>query len=314
MRFPLLVVLLSLVLGVPALGAAQASPQEGQYNTLIQQALAEFNAQRWQEARSLFQRAHAIDPGAKTLRAIGNASFELGDYADAVRNLSASLVETRRPLSAEQQASAREVLARAETFVARVNLTLSPVDAHVLVDATPPYIRDGIIIVNPGRHELAFQADGFVEQRRMVDLRADAPVDLSITLVSESAVALAGPAAPEARPRTWKSWVGFSLVGVAGASAITSIATGIAGNSIHNDLESSCAGGVCDPSEADRIDRGRALVNASTATTVVAVATGAGGLVLLLLERHARNADDEPARIEVTPGPGTAGLGMTVSF
>src|SRR6478609_8057933 len=87
------------------LAAARASAQESdESKRLLQEALTEFNAGRWDEAYALFSRLNAQDPGARTLRGMGFSAFEARRYANAVIDLQAALVEKRRPLSADQRA------------------------------------------------------------------------------------------------------------------------------------------------------------------------------------------------------------------
>jgi len=60
-------------------------------------AVAEYEAGHYQEARALFRQAHEKSPTARTLRGIGMASFELRDYVEATRALTASLRDVRPP-------------------------------------------------------------------------------------------------------------------------------------------------------------------------------------------------------------------------
>ncbi|MCZ7679746.1 MAG: sigma 54-interacting transcriptional regulator [Sandaracinaceae bacterium] len=89
----------SLLLVALALVPARARAQDGeaQYRALIEEAVVEFDAGRFPEARSLFLRAHDLAPNARTLRGVGMASFEMRDYVEAYRALSSSLDETVRP-------------------------------------------------------------------------------------------------------------------------------------------------------------------------------------------------------------------------
>lgn len=56
-----------------------------QYESVISEALAEFDAGRWVEALTLFVRAKEIYPIARVLRGNRMASFEVRDYAAAVQ-------------------------------------------------------------------------------------------------------------------------------------------------------------------------------------------------------------------------------------
>ena len=61
--------------------SARASTTE--YEAMITDGLAEFQAQRYAEARALFERAHALSPNARTLRGIGMVAFEMRDRSIA---------------------------------------------------------------------------------------------------------------------------------------------------------------------------------------------------------------------------------------
>ena len=89
-------------------------------SVLIGDAVAEYDAGHFQEARALFRQAHESPPTARTLRGIGMCSFELRDYVEATRSLGASLRDTRRPLTERSRNGTRRLLlARAHTFVGR---------------------------------------------------------------------------------------------------------------------------------------------------------------------------------------------------
>ena len=126
---------------------------------LIGDAVAEYDAGRYEEARALFRLAHEKAPSARTLRGIGMASFEMRDYVEATRALSASLRDQRRPLTADQRKHAQALLARAETFVGQFALKLSPASLSVFVDGRPAVLEgDGSLLLALGRHEIRHAA------------------------------------------------------------------------------------------------------------------------------------------------------------
>lgn len=299
----------------PIATRAQATA-EVDYSTLIQLGLTEFNAGQWAQAREHFRQAQALDPGARTLRAIGFASFELADYADTVATLTQALAETRRPLSAEQVTATQALLTRAEAFVGRVQLAMTPASATVRVDGAPAARLDDTIILSAGTHRLEFSADGYAPETREVEMTVRATTQLSVELRSTNeATEPEEIDEPEpARSRTWKTPVGWSLVGVGGASGLIAILTGVRGQGIHDDLADRCPGGVCPADASGDISRGRALVNASTATTMLMVASGAAGAVLLILDRGHREEEDTTPTIEAAAAPGGFSIGMRGQF
>jgi tetratricopeptide (TPR) repeat protein len=100
----------------PEHGLAPATPVAGEdshYRQLIAQAVEEFHASHFVEARALFERAHAISPNARTFRGLGITAFELRRYTLAVRELNAALEDLRNPLPPALREEVSTALARA---------------------------------------------------------------------------------------------------------------------------------------------------------------------------------------------------------
>jgi hypothetical protein len=140
----------------PAPGAAATPDPATPPAELIGDAVAEYDAGRYEEARALFRAAHDKAPTARTLRGIGMASFELRDYVEAVRALGGALTEQRRALTDEQRQQVQQLLGRAETFVGRFALKLQPPDAALTVDDKPSAREaDGTLLLPFGHHRVA---------------------------------------------------------------------------------------------------------------------------------------------------------------
>ncbi|HTU60645.1 MAG TPA: hypothetical protein VMF89_19470, partial [Polyangiales bacterium] len=78
--------LLMLLLGLAVAASsahAQGKAPSPEYQQLIDRGLAAYQAQRPAEARSLFAQAHALQPGARTLRALGIADLALDNFTMA---------------------------------------------------------------------------------------------------------------------------------------------------------------------------------------------------------------------------------------
>lgn len=150
---------LAFLIGASAATTARAADDDSTpISVLIGDAVAEYEAGHYQEARALFRQAHEKSPTARTLRGIGMASFELRDYVEATRSLTASLRDTRRPLTAEQKRHAEALLARAHTFVGRFNMKLKPAGSSLFVDGHPAELEpDGILLLAFGRHQLSLR-------------------------------------------------------------------------------------------------------------------------------------------------------------
>ncbi len=143
-----------LALLVPDSSSAQDEPP-AEYEQLIEQALAESAASRFEEARVLFRRAHEVFPNARALRGIGMVAFEIRDYPDAIRSLRAALAHETRPLTEEQRAEATQILERAYGFVGRYELSAVPEGARILVDGREAEVEpDRTLLLAVGRHQV----------------------------------------------------------------------------------------------------------------------------------------------------------------
>ena len=144
-------------------GHANGSEQaDSSYDVLIREALSEFNALNYAEARSLFERAHALRPNARTLRGLGITAFELKRYVQAIQELEAALVETRTALTAKQHAEVEALIDKARGFVGKVRLELTPPDADVLVDGQPAAGSE--LVLDLGEHQVSVRADGYRDE------------------------------------------------------------------------------------------------------------------------------------------------------
>jgi tetratricopeptide (TPR) repeat protein len=181
--------------GVAAAQEGSASDADARYRSALKDALVEYDASHFEEARILFRRAHEINPNARTLRSIGMASFELRDYVAAVRALSAALVEMRKSLNAEQQTHAQGLLERSRMYVDVYTLKISPTDARVLIDGRSPDSEpDGTVLLGFGTHNLEASKPGFVLRTLVVNVRGGERKELAMNL-ERKPVAAAPPVA-----------------------------------------------------------------------------------------------------------------------
>ena len=148
----------ALLVAVGGASMARAAEDDTPVSVLIGDAVAEYDAGHFQEARALFRQAHEKSPTARTLRGIGMCSCEMRDYVEAARALAASLRETRRPLTAEQKKHAEALLNRANTFIGRFTVKFKPESASLFVDGHPAELEpDGVLVLAFGRHTLSLR-------------------------------------------------------------------------------------------------------------------------------------------------------------
>jgi hypothetical protein len=205
---------------------------------LIADAVTEYDAGRYDEARALFRLAHQKAPTARTLRGIGMASFELRDYVEAARSLAGALREERRPLTDEQRKQVEGLLARTDTFVGRFSLRIQPAGNDLLVDGQPSELEpDGSLLLGFGHHRLTARCPSCTPAQKTVEVEvlggehreieiAFAPAaqppapDLSLRTGGPVVSAVDQPAqpAPVGRDATPWFWAGAAGVGVVGAT------------------------------------------------------------------------------------------------
>jgi hypothetical protein len=201
------------VLMVSASAPVRAADDDTPVAVLIGDAVAEYDAGHYQEARALFRQAHEKSPTARTLRGIGMASFEMRDYVEAARSLAASLRDQRRPLTPEQKKHAEALLARANTFVGRYTVKFKPESASLFVDGHPAELEpDGVLLLAFGRHQISLRCASCAPAEKDEDVEVSGGEHKTIEL----ALAAAPPSAP--------ADTAGSVTGAAGASGGTIVA------------------------------------------------------------------------------------------
>ncbi len=146
---------------VPARSDVLAEPTG--YRGLIAEAVAEYEARHFEEARALFRRAHEMFPNARTMRGQGMAEFELRNYRGAIQCFESALSSRVRPLGPALRTETVRLIARAGRFVSRVRLTLHPSTASVLVDGVPvPDEPEAVLLLSIGSHTVEIRADGYL--------------------------------------------------------------------------------------------------------------------------------------------------------
>jgi len=305
---------------------------------MIDDAVLEFRAGHWEEARALFGRAHGIEPSARTLRGMGMTAFELRMYVQSIRELEAALRETRKPLDATMRAAAEALLSKARAFTAHVAIAPSPKNASLIIDGrqTQPE-ADGRFLLDAGTHVVSATAEGYKPASLRFSVEGGDDQTLQLTLEpflvmtggipaidplhpapvakSEPAAAPAPPPAapptPPPPPKKHDSTLGtLAWVTLGGAVAFGTGATvtWLIGDSAYKDLEDDCGKDqTCLQSQVD--DSG--VSNMDTLTNVflgVAVASGVASAVLFAVSLG-NASGEERGSVQV----GVAPTGVRVS-
>jgi hypothetical protein len=274
------------------------------YRNLIKEGLAEYDAFHFEEARSLFLRAHAMSPSARTHRAIGMTCFELRDYVCAVRNLSTALNDERRPLSPDQGKHAEDLLSRSQIFVDVVTLALTPPSARVLMDGAAAELEpDGTLLLDAGNHVLEASAPGMNSRSFPVSVKGGQHRRLVITLeagrraLSPSALdASLAQARAESSNGAAKAWL---IAG--GAAGLAAVGSGILWMNRKSQLDS-CkhpASGWSCTNESALSDQHKLAMGATIATGAAAVTMG----IIGILSWHSKPAAARHAQLDCSLSP-----------
>ena len=183
-----------LLLCVPTFVTAQTSEEVVVFEGVVSDGLRAYQAGQYVEARTRFERAHALMPSARTLRALGMTAVELRNYTAARVELEASLVDTRQPLTAAQRGEVSQMLTWMGSTLASVQVRVQPEGARILIDAKPGEAR---LLLEPGAHVLRVEADGYEPNEQRLELQAgqDRTLDVELSRVLVSALPALAPQA-----------------------------------------------------------------------------------------------------------------------
>jgi tetratricopeptide (TPR) repeat protein len=193
------------------------------YRELVAEAVREYTAHHFAEARALFHRAHRLYPNARTFRGLGAAEFELRNYGESVHCLEQALASTVRPLDPELRARTERLLVRARGFVARLQLSIQPASTIAMVDGVP-VVGAREILLEVGDHTVEFRAPGYLPERRKLTVHGGELRDLHVvlTLRVDGQPSARAPSRPALYKSPWL-WAGVGVVaaGVATTLALT---------------------------------------------------------------------------------------------
>jgi hypothetical protein len=334
----------SLTCAVPHARAQQTAPahppESPEYRRTIDDAVTEFRAGHWEEARALFARAHELEPSARTLRGLGMTAFELRMYVQSMRELDGALRETRKPLDGGMRAAAEALIAKARGFVARVEIVPSPKEASLIVDGRHAQLdTDGRISLDAGLHVVSASADGYKpaslrfaveggrDQVLQLPLEPLLPLTAAVPAIDPTrphqpatqpepeAQPVTPPPVPSAPPPAKPSpligtlaWVTLGGAVVFGGAAT---ATWLIGEGKYGDLEEGCGRTrTCEDAEIDE----SGIATTDTLTSVflgVAIASGVASGVLFAIALS-DSGEQEPAALSLGVAPG--GLQLRGAF
>jgi tetratricopeptide (TPR) repeat protein len=174
----------------PAPALAPATPpldasENPDYKRAVEDALKEYGLGHFEEARSLFRRAHGIYPNARTLRGLGMVEFELRHYVRASQLLEESLASTQKPLTDDQRRAVTSLLARTRQFIANYAVKVEPPrqDITLELDGKPVALdAAGRLSLEAGEHALRISAPDFEARELHIDVKGGEQQTLRIEL------------------------------------------------------------------------------------------------------------------------------------
>jgi hypothetical protein len=317
----LALVLLAVVSPAVAQGdPATPIPSEGsnEYRQLVQQALDEFERGNWDEAAGLFQQAHQISPSARTLRGMGLAAFEGRRYVASIDHLRAALSSTVNPLTDKQRAEVEGTIARAEKYVAKLQLTVTPESAEVFVNGEPLPSNGGdrIVTLDPGLVEIRAVSPGHQLMLRQLRIVSGAQQHLELRLAPASTTS-GDTKVDRGNGRFPYSTFGWLSVGLAGGSAVGSLIAWQAREGAAKDYNRKGCGtaamAAADQGNCDDLDE--QVSSAETAIAITAIASGVfvGTAVLFFVLDGTQGGEGDSARA-CTAGPGELGVQCGFTF
>ena len=291
---------------VQAQDEARTSTDPAGYSALIDEALSEHAAGNFEEARTLFAKAHAIFPNARTLRGMGMMEFELRDYAASSSHLEQALASQIRALNGELRDSTTKLLARAQTFVGRIALTVEPAGARVLLDGAELSLEDGHpLVLNLGEHTLDVRAEGFTRETRTITVRGGEAQALRVALASldggSDSVGVADEGAAGERASTGPGALPWVLVGGGGALIVGGVVLLALARSDIDQVENPGDDARWEPDSADAYDAAPVKSGVGIALLGVGAAGAAVGLVWALGGSDERSARATSLRVAVAP-------------
>jgi tetratricopeptide (TPR) repeat protein len=262
-----------------------------------------YQAGEFARAEVAYRAAWAIKKHWQIALNLGDCEIRNGKHREAAEHLA----YVDRTIPDKERATRKDALdalvksARAKIFT--LELTVSPPDAEVRIDAAVVSLKDGSeFFLDVGPHNLEIRKTGFKTDTRTIDATAGGATTTNIALVAEGG--------EEARP-IWPA----ILLGVVGAAGL-GVGIGLTVASM-NELDAAeqtlldCEDlpTVCIANADSQLEASNAFLDGSIAGYVIGGAALVGMVIYLVLPSPSKNVSLSPVA-----GPGVAGLSTTFRF
>ncbi len=256
-----------------------------------------------------FNRAYEIAPNWAVLYDIGQAQYQLRDYAAALRTLERYTKEGGERMPPDRKAQVDREVVELRGRVAHVTILANVQDADVSLDDLPfgKAPTSEPVLISAGRHKLVLSHPGFGAGTQVVDIAGGDNVTLRFDLQPE---AQALPVVPVERPSpNYTAAIVAGTVGLAGIAVGTVF--GVLTLNSKSTLDGECnSAKVCNPGSQNDID----AYTRNGSLSGIGFGVGIVGLGLatyaFLHERGKESGPAPAAKLRVTPWitPGLGGL------
>lgn len=312
-RVVLCCVLASGVVTSPGLALAKGAPSAKQADKDGQKAEKQ---QKWDEAKSAYEKALALDDKPDTRIRLAGVEEKLGNLVEAAAQLELAL-ESKK-LSFAQRTKAKNQLKALEKRIPTITFdlpkgfggTVKLDDRELSANELGAPVR-----ANPGKHEVRAEAEGMKPYKESVELAEKDKKHLSVLLTElpseEPAEAPAEKAAP--KQSGGSNTLAYVALGVGVVGVGVGAFMGLQAKSTKSDIDAKCPNGVCSEDQRDLYDKGKTQANISTAGFIVG-AVGLGVGTVLLLTGGKGNVEGKAAARRVTPYVGPEHVGVYGQF
>lgn len=288
------------------------------------------------EAIEKLERAEALYHAPTILGRLGECQIQIGQIVRGTENLN-KVVREQLPANApkafiDAQERARRVLESALPRIAHLIVNIEPagVEADVTIDTTPmPRVLIGVERpTDPGTHEIAVTAPGYLPAKATVKLGEGAREQVTLTLAPDpnAAAAPADTAAPPPPPDTspllpqadtaptssgsGRKTAGYILLGLGGAGLVVGGVTGALALGDAATLKKRCDDGIAGNCEQKDIDNAKSVALIST----IGFSVGAGAALVGVILLATGGSSERSGRTGVEPYVGFGNAGITGRF
>ncbi|MBI3204679.1 MAG: PEGA domain-containing protein [Myxococcales bacterium] len=268
------------------------------------------------------QRAYDLSPSYKILYNVALVYLQLNDFAGSLRNFKKYLDDGGKKIDQKRRAEVEKEIAKLQSRVATVELTVNVEGAEVSVDdldvgETP---LDQPLIVNAGKRKLSVQKSGFARVTKVLVVAGGDKKKLSLTLEAGSSSASTstsgkperpGPSSPgkpekpasakDEGPKRRVPWLWWGVTGgLAAGTTVAGVLTLGAQKDLDDKKEKPATKGELD----DAASKTRTLAIVTDVLLVGSVAVGGYATYLTFFAKPDDPRRDQTARWAVGVGPG----------